>query len=107
MPSFARPITRYDPVREAAEQWPGWMIEEKRLTDGSEWFFPDERIVVIDIAKFGGDRDRAWAHVIVHLENGDYDTRSGWLTKEQEDLVECVVKVRLDRAEDRDWFAQS
>lgn len=104
MPNFARPIARYDPVRDAAERWPAWVIEEKKLQDGSERFFPDDHVVVVDIDKFGGDRDRAWAHVLVHLENGDYDTQSGWLTDEQEDLVDWVVMLRLDREEDRIWL---
>jgi hypothetical protein len=107
VPDGKRPNSRYDPVREAAERWSAWTFEEKQINDGSERFLPDEQVVIIDIDKFGGDRDLAWAHVIVHLENGDYDTQSGWLTNEQEDLVDWVVTVRLDREEDRPWSTQS
>lgn len=106
MPNSARPSAQYDPIREAAERWSAWTFEETTLRDESEQFLPDDRIVLIDIDKFGGDRERAWAHVIVHLENGDHNCRSGWISQDREDFAEMVVKIRLDRAEDRNWLQQ-
>lgn len=104
MPHSARPIVRYDPVREAAERWSDWVIEEKKMKDRSERFLPDEQIVIVDINQFGGDRAWAWAHVLVHLENGDYDTDARWITDEQEDLADWIVMLRLDREQDREWL---
>lgn len=103
MPSFARPIVRYDPVREAAERWHGWQIEEKHLEEGSERIFHDQRVIVIDLEQWGGDRDRAWAHVLVHIEYGHHAGQSEWLTDDQEDFADWLADMRLDRLDARVW----
>lgn len=104
MPKFERPIARYDPVRDAAERWPSWTIEEKHLEGDSERFYLDHRIIVVDIDKWGGDRDRAWAHVIAHLDYGHHDDGGpDWLPAEQEQVAEGIADLRLDRLGERSW----
>lgn len=86
VPNDERRECKYNPMREAAERWPGWAIEEVRLDGDAEVFLHRENVIMLDLARWDGDRDWAWTHSLVHLEERHVADESGCFTEEARKL---------------------
>lgn len=62
---------RYEPGRDAAERFPGWLIRHRPLPEGlREVLCPQRRVIVIDAGDSWPAKRCSLAHAIAHLDLG-------------------------------------
>ena len=91
----------YDPHAELRTQFPSWWVTTADF--GPRMFshiicWP-EKTLIVDPAKFCGDRDWAVTHMVAHLS--EHMHRLDRLTVQDCEVADYIAQVRLDRECDR------
>ena len=92
-------IERHNPSAELGSQFPSWFITTANL-DGraTEVICWRDKLIVFDPAGWGGDKEMALAHVLVHLQ--EHADHMDSLTETDEWHADVVASIRLDRRMD-------
>ena len=93
--------TRYDPLVDLTERWPGWRFECRPLEPGTaEAFVWEEKLIELDSEYFDNDWELVLAHAIAHLDLHN-DPMPRRLSDQQCVDADLYAEIRLDREEDR------
>lgn len=82
-----------DPVVSAVRRWPSWQFAEREMGGMPEVIEPVRQVALVDLGAWGGDRDRAWAHVLAHLDH--HEVALGAFTAEQDADATWLAHRRL------------
>lgn len=98
----AQPRTsRYDPITDLLERWPGWRFECRPLDeDTAAAFVLEGKLIELDSESFDCDWELALAHAIAHLDL-HMDPMPRRLSDQQCIDADLYAEIGLDREEDR------
>lgn len=84
----------YDPGKDAAERYPGWVIRHRDLRGIPEVLCLDRRVILVDRAQDWPAKRSGLAHAIAHLDL-DHRPATGRFDRRQEKEAEELAARRL------------
>lgn len=86
----------YDPVADALERYPDWVIREVDLGGViPEVMSPARKVILLEHRHNAAVRRCSLAHAIAHLDLGHHRTLAGWFEKREEAHADDLAARRL------------